>query len=147
MKEILIDYGTREIQWAWLILSLVIIFAGIGLSITMSKGALKLPKNKLDAFRYVSWGLVLIGMVVGVLSLLNSELNNNQKNSAIKNWKSERGYYVENYGKIEELRHETIRVETINGEMVEKEIDKAIAGCDFEVYAELTNGEVWVCTP
>ncbi|MGI8315785.1 hypothetical protein [Halobacillus mangrovi] len=147
MKEILVDYGTREIQWGWIILSIVILLAGIGLSISISKGALKLQKNKLDALRYASWGLVLAGGIVGVLSLLNSELNNNQKNSAMNNWKSERGYYVENYGKIAELRNETIRVETINGEMVEKDIDKVISGCDFEVYAELTNGDVWVCTP
>ncbi|MFC7321646.1 hypothetical protein [Halobacillus campisalis] len=145
MGEILLEYGTSEDQWGILTLSLFVILVGIAMVIAISKGVLKLPVNKKDKFIYVVWGFILLGGVGAVITLFNTSINETKNNNAIKGWTSERGYYVENYGEIKERKGEESIIVGTNSKEEEKEVDHVINGCDFDVYAELTNGDVWIC--
>ncbi|MCA1011743.1 hypothetical protein [Halobacillus halophilus] len=145
MEELIRDYGSTGTVWIWLVIAILIAAGGVALSIAISKGKFDLPRVKIDRLRYVSWALVFTGLLIALFTLADGEITFNQNNRALEQW-NEDGYYVENYGEIEERDGETIQVkEGSQDTTTELKADHILYGCDRDVYAEVTNGEVWIC--
>gem|GEM_PF-4878200 len=145
MEELLRDYGSTGTVWIWLVVAILIAAGGVALSIAISKGKFDLPRVKIDRLRYGSWALVFIGVLIALFTLADGEITFSQNNRALEQW-NEDGYYVENYGEIEERDGETIQVkEGSQDTPTELKADHILTGCDRDVYAEVTNGEVWIC--
>ncbi|SFF64591.1 hypothetical protein SAMN05216353_10458 [Halobacillus alkaliphilus] len=144
MEELLRDYGSTGTVWIWLVIAILIAAGGVALSIAISKGKFDLPRVKIDRLRYVSWAIVFTGVLIALFTLADGEITFSQNNMALEQW-NENGYYVENYGEIEERDGETIQVKEGAQEATELKADYILIGCDRDVYAEVTNGEVWIC--
>ncbi|KHE72875.1 hypothetical protein [Halobacillus sp. BBL2006] len=146
MENVLMEYGTEQNHLGWLFVAVAVILIGIVVIVAISKKKIDLPKNQMDTFLYSAWAFVLLGALSGVFLLFDAANNEAKNDNAMKNWSSNEGYYVESYGTVKERVNETtIKVENSDSSVVEKEVDQIINGCDKEVYAELTNGQVWLC--
>lgn len=145
MEEILLEYGTYNIQWSMLGGAGFLIVLGIALSYFVSKKRGTLSIGKVDALRYGGWGLIALGVFCTVWFLLDAEWDGTVNANKFQSWRTEEGYYIEEYGKVEErLGNKQIQVKTDEG-IVEKQVNIVVEGCDFDVYGQLTNGEVWAC--
>ncbi len=109
MEELLRDYGSTGTVWIWLVVAILIAAGGVALSIAISKGKFDMPRVKIDRLRYVSWAFVFTGVLIALFTLADGEVTFSQNNRALDQW-NENGYYVENYGEIEERDGETIQV-------------------------------------
>ncbi len=145
MEQVLREYGTSSNNWIFLALGGFILLSGMIFLIVIAKRKDGWRKNQTDLFRYTSWGCLLLGAMIGVYGLLNGEMTNSQDDSMMRNWTSERGYYVDNFGKVEDRPEENIIQVRTGSSVAEKEVDHVIKGCDERVYAEFTNEEVWLC--
>ncbi|WP_226577253.1 hypothetical protein [Halobacillus litoralis] len=145
MKDVLLEYGTSEVQWGLLLLFSLVLLGGIILVRVIRKETLNLKKNTLDTIKYVGWGFIAFGSFCIIFTLFNSNLNEAKNNRTIHHWKDENDYYVENYGKIDGRSSDRTFTIEKGSNIVEKKADTIIEGCDYAVFAELTNGDVWLC--
>ncbi|MBA2176096.1 hypothetical protein H0266_14460 [Halobacillus locisalis] len=146
MKEQLLAYGSSQVPWVFVILGIVVFIAGLGsMGLLKNKGS-EMPREKVERLRYLSWGGIAIGIVIFASSQFYT-MNEAAKNERmLAQWSDDQGHTVYNYGEIEErMDGGTFTVKNSSMDLEEKEADQTVVGCDRGVYAELSNGDVWIC--
>lgn len=146
MKEQLIDYGSSQVPWVFIIVGIALFIAGLWIMVLLKKNGSEMTREKMDRFRYLSWGGIAIGIVIFASSQFYT-MNEAAKNERmLAQWRDDQGHTVYNYGDIEErMDGGTFTVKNSSMDLEEKEADRTVVGCDRDVYAELSNGDVWIC--